>query len=163
MKKEESNAQSAMDILNLPVGEAIGELLKMGAKAIRGVAQTTKDVFQSWADEEYMKMCRPVVTMTDCVSWLKLQRSYYPAAGYFFIYVEKNPAPRNANDQYSVTLALLDKSKKPLFLHNSVQNESYGTMVNSQDDIVCIVIPTKTIDEKLINALNGTKSVLIKL
>lgn len=152
----ENEPMSFWDILNLPLASVTAELARKGARAIKNAHQNTRETFRTLADEEYRRMCRSSLSMDECVSWLKLQRPYYPTVGYFFIYVESNPAPRNENDLYSVTLALVDQFKKPLYA-------SMNPMTPKSQDLVCMVFPTRTIDQKLITALNGNPSVLIKL
>lgn len=167
ISNESNQSASFWDILNMPVGTAVVELVKKGAKAARDIKQGVSDLFQEMADEEYSKMCRPLISMDECLSWLNIQREIYPQAAYFFIFVEQNPSPRNENDLFSVTIALVDARKKPIpvtaikqprrLVHSIISSK------NQEQDIVCIVIPAKTLDTKLLKALNGDPSVLIKL
>lgn len=167
ISNESNQSASFWDILNMPVEMAVVELVKKGAKAARDIKQGADDIFQEMADEEYKKMCRPLITMDECISWLKIQREIYPQAAYFFIYVEQNPSPRNENDLFSVTIALADARKKPIPVTAIKQSKrlvhSIISSKNQEQDIVCIVIPAKTLDTKLLKELNGTPSVLIKL
>lgn len=149
-----------IDILNMPISKALAELVKIGAKAIKSLKKGFSNAFQKIADEEYKKICRPELTMSDCVSWLKIQRQNYPQAAYFFITVEQNPEPRNENDRFSVILAITDDNKQPI----PVENAKKKSKSEPEDqDIVCVVVPTRTLDAKLLKALNGGSSVLVKL
>lgn len=161
---------SFFDLLNLPVQIAIPELACRGIKAINSVRQTARETFQALADQEYLEMCRPVLTLEQCVRWIQMQRTSFPQIAYLFIYVEKNPNPRNENDLLSIAVAGIDANKRAIPLTDAVVSDSSklfpqqkSTATASDKDIVCVVVPAKTIDEKLIGALNGNTSVLIKL
>lgn len=152
-------------LFRLGADEAIRELVKKGIRTAKDIKQSAKNTFHAIAEEEYAKICIPILTMNNCLTWVKVQKASYPQGQYFFIYVEENPVPRNENDNYSVAIALLDAYKKPIpvsakrksFLVSNAANQSIN------QDIVCLVIPAGTIDNKLIKALNGTQSVLVKL
>lgn len=152
-----------IDILNMPVDKAFGEIVKLGGKAVKGVKQKADEIFQRIADEEYVKVCRPMLTMDECVTWLKIQKENYPQAAYFFIYMEQNPTPRNENDLFSVAIALVDAQKKAIPINGIKKSSLFASSAPKDQDIVCMVIPTKTLDMKLLKALNGGSSVLIKL
>lgn len=152
-----------IDILNMPVDKAFVEIVKLGGKAVQGVKQKADETFQKIADEEYAKICRPVLTMDECLAWLKLQKVNYPQAAYFFIYTEQNPSPRNENDLFSVAIALVDTQKKAIPVTCIKKTSLFASSAPKEQDIVCMVIPTKTMDTKLLKALNGGSSVLIKL
>lgn len=151
-------------LLRLAADEAVQELIRKGIQTARDVKQSAKNTFQAIEDEEYAKICISELTMTDCLTWVKTQKSSYPQGKYFFIYVEDNPVPRNENDNYSVAIALLDAYKKPIpvkAVRRGLFNDA-PSLKNGQD-LVCLVIPTGNIDNKLIKALNGTPSVLVQL
>ena len=112
-------------------------------------------------DDEYKEICRQLVTMDWCLRWFKDNAESYPETAYYFIVVEKNPKPRNENDIYSVTLAIVDAEKKPILVKGSLAGYGYQKEPESPS-IVAVAVPTRTIDKKLINALNSEKSVLIK-
>lgn len=151
---------SAADIFfKLPIGDALGCLLKIGAGHVQTLTQTATMIFNKVADSHYMKMCFPVLTLDNCIEWMELRTKEYPQAAYFFIYVEKNVQPRNENDNISTTLALVDFMKKPIPVYSK---KGFFSSAPS-NDIVCQVIPSGTIDGKLINVLNGNPSVIIKL
>lgn len=150
------------DILTMPVDKAVLELGRRGAKVVRDIKQNAAEVFQKIQDEEYAKICRPLLTMDDCLSWLKIQREIYPQAAHFFIFAVQNPTPRNENDLFSVTIAIVDAQKKTIPVTANKKTGLFSPSPKGQD-IVCMVIPTKTLDTKLLKALNGGPSVLIKL
>lgn len=147
-----------IDILSMPISKALSELVKIGAKAIKSLKEGLSKTFQKIADEEYKKICRPELTMNDCISWLKIQRQNYPQAAYFFITIEQNPEPRNENDMFSVILAITDDNKQPIPVENAKKKSK-----SEDQDIVCVVVPARTLDAKLLKALNGGSSVLVKL
>lgn len=151
-----------VDIMNMPVDKAVAELVRYGASAIKSIKDTANSIFQSVADEQYKSMCRPIVTMDDCLKWLNVQRQSYSQAAYFFIYTEKTPAPRNENDIFTVTIAVIDAYKKTIPVHALKPRGPFSSAPKNQD-IVCMVIPARTLDTKLLKALNGGSSVLIKL
>lgn len=153
---------TTMDILNMPADKAIAELAKFGAKTVYNIKQTTSEIFQKISDDEYSKICRPVITMDECLNWLKSQRTAYPQGAYFFIYAERNSQPRNENDLFSVAIALVDGNKKAIPVNARRRGTLFSDRIKNQD-IVCMVIPAKTLDTKLLKALNGGPSVLIKL
>lgn len=161
-QKADNQEPGLFDILNMPVDKAAVELARCGAKVVRDIKQNAAEVFQKIEDEEYAKICRPLLTMDDCLSWLKIQREIYPQAAHFFICTEQNPTPRNENDLFSVTIAVVDAQKKTIPVTAYKKTGLFGSPSQGQD-IVCMVIPTKTLDTKLLKALNGSPSVLIKL
>ena len=149
-----------IDIISMPISKALIELVKLGAKGIKNLKEGISNALQKIADEEYKEICRSELTMNDCVKWLKIQRQDYPQTAYFFITVEQNTEPRNKNDVFSVILAITDDNKQPI----PVENAKKKSKSESEDqDIVCVVVPTRTLDAKLLKALNGGSSVLIKL
>ena len=163
---QESNAPSLWEcLLRLPADEATRELIKKGIQTIKDIKQSAQVTFNTIADEEYEKICVPLVKMDDCITWVKTQKQTYLEGQYLFIYVEHNEKPRNENDVLSVTIALLDAYKKPIPINKQKRSIfSIGEKNKSvNQDIVCFVIPSKTIDTKLTKTLNGTPSVLIKL
>ncbi|MBP1543419.1 MAG: hypothetical protein J6A16_04925, partial [Oscillospiraceae bacterium] len=127
-----------MDILNMPVDQAFAEIVKIGGKAVRGIKQKAEDTFQQIADEEYLKVCRPVLTMQDCVTWLNMQKANYPQAAYFFVYAEQNSAPRNENDLYSVAIALVDKDKKAIPVSYIKKTSLFSSAAPKNQEIVCM-------------------------
>ncbi|MBP1565948.1 MAG: hypothetical protein J6A58_09375 [Oscillospiraceae bacterium] len=152
-------------IFRMKADDGIKEMAKKGVKAIKDIKQSASDTFQAIVDEEYAKMCLPILTMNDCLTWVKTQKMIYPQGRYFFIYVEENPVPRNENDNFSVAIALLDEYKKPIFIGSekkSLFSPDFTKSKNNQD-IVCLVVPVGNIDNKLIKTLNGTPSVLVQL
>ncbi len=151
-------------LFRLAADEGTRELIKKGVKAIRGIKQSARQTFNEVVDEEYAKLCMSIVSMDDCITWVKIQKQKYLEGRYFFVYVEQNPTPRNENDQLSVTVALLDACKKTIPIAKQ-QKSLFGSgdKLNNNGEIVCLVVPTATIDKKLIKALNGTSSVLVKL
>ncbi len=152
---------SYFDLLaNVPLEKCFPELLRRGIKTAKDIKDTASKVCDNMVEEEYAKMCMPELTLKFCTDWLKTNRGAYPQAAYFFIYLEDNATPRNENDRFSVALALLDGAKKPIYM-NQGKAKLFPTAKNS--DIVCQVIPAGNIDTRLINALNGNESVLIKL
>lgn len=178
LNPKELNSQSALDslsffdVLNLPVPIALAELTRRGIKTVKSVKQTARETFQAIADQEYLEICRPLLTLDDCVRWIRIQKTEYPHIAYLFIYVERNNAPRNENDIFSIAVAGVDAMKKAIPVRSASNQKSRlfpssnikeTTSAAPDTDIVCIVIPAKTIDEKLIRALNGNSSVLIKL
>lgn len=152
-----------VDILNMPVDEAFKALFKVGGDKVRSIKQSARELFKKVADEEYVKVCRPILTMDECLTWLKLQKENYPQAAYFFIYAEQNPNPRNENDLFSVAIALVDQQKKAIPVSGIQRKSLFASSAPKDQDIVCMVIPAKTLDMKLLKALNGGSSVLIKL
>ncbi len=164
-KENTGNEPTFIDILNMPLGEAFSALIGKGAKLLSGIKQGASEIFNAYADEEYAKLCRPVLTMSDCVNWMKIQMNGYPNAGFFFIFVQETTSPRNENDKLSITLALLDRNKKPIPAAAPVRGA--GSMrpfsKPQKQGIVAVAVPAGTIDIRLINALNGTSSVLVEL
>lgn len=155
----ESLNASFVDILNMP----IEDLLKKGMNCISNFKKKADEIFKNIQDEEYAKICRPVLTMDECLTWMKVQKENYPQAAYFFIYAEKNPTPRNENDLFSVSIALVDSQKKTIPVKNIKPRNLFASSAPKDQNIVCMVIPTKTLDMKLLEALNGVSSVLIQL
>lgn len=154
-QKEFDGNLSASDILNTDIVKLIGH-------SISSLKQTTTELFNVIADEEYKKMCVPVLTFDNCLSWLKPQRAKYPNGEFLFISCTENTAPRNENDNFSVIIALLDAAKKPICAVN--EQEKRGLFRKSREqDMVCTVVPAGTLDAKLVRALNGETSVMIKL
>lgn len=161
-KMQSDNAPSFFDCLfRLAADEATIELIKKGVQTIKDIKQSASKTFNAVIDEEYAKMCMSIVTMDDCITWVKIQKQKYLEGQYFFVYVEKTLKPRNENDKLSVTIALLDAYKKTIPVEKA-QKRLFGSG-NKNDDIVSLVVPTATIDTKLVKALNGTSSVLVKL
>ena len=152
-----------IDIISMPISKALIELVKLGAKGIKNLKEGISNALQKIADEEYKKICRSELTMNDCVKWLKIQRQNYPQAAYFFITVEQNPEPRNKNDVFSVILAITDDNKQPIPVENAKKTSPFQKSAPKEQDIVCVVVPTRTLDAKLLKALNGGSSVLVKL
>lgn len=154
-KKEFDGNLSVSDILNTDIVKLIGH-------SISSLKQNTTELFNVIADEEYKKICVPVLTFDNCLSWLKSQRAKYPNGEFLFISCTENIAPRNENDNFSAIIALLDANKKPICAFN--EQEKRGLFHKRQEqDIVCTVVPAGTLDTKLIRALNGETSVMIKL
>ncbi len=137
-------------------------LKEYGGKFINSIRQTASETYRTISDEEYRKICRPILTMDDCLRWLNVQRKNYPQASYFFIFYNENPAPRNENDKFSVTIAVVDENKKTIPVSTEKRGGLFSPRSQNQN-IVCIVIPTGNLDMKLLKALNGNPSVLIKL
>lgn len=154
-----------IDILNMPLGQAFSAIFSKGGKLISGIKQSAAEIFNSYVDGEYAKLCRPVLTMNECVNWMRIQLNEYSNAGFFFIFVQETTAPRNENDKLSITLALLDKEKKPIPANAPIKGAgSRKPFSNPQKQgIVAVAVPAGTIDIRLINALNGTSSVLVEL
>lgn len=166
MLDDSAELPSLLDcLLTLPIEQALPALVAKGVLTARTVRQSAKDTFQKISDEEYAKICVPILTLNDCLNWIQVQKIKYPQGQYFFAYVENNPMPRNENDVLSVAIALVDGYKKPIPV--SAKKRSFFSAPNNDtiinQDIVCSVIPAKTIDQRLIKALNGTSSVLVKL
>lgn len=155
------SALGLLDILKMPVEKAIGELGIYGIEKIISLKNTAADIFNRLADDDYIKLCRPLITREECTSWMEVQRRNYPQAAYFFISCTENPEPRNENDRFSVMLALTDIDEKPIPVSQE-RSTSFFSKKQAQD-IVCMVVPVKTIDVKLMKLLDGTTSALIKL
>lgn len=152
-------------LFRLAADEAIRELVSKGIQTAKDVKQSARNTFQKIKDDEYSKICISELTMSDCITWVKTQKSSYPQGKYFFVYVEENPMPRNENDNYSVAIALLDANKKPIPV-KAVKRGLFtqdAPALNNGQDIVCLIIPTGNLDNKLIKTLNGTPSVLVQL
>lgn len=98
--------------------------------------------------ETYQKNCLPVVKQESCVAWAKKMRDKFPQSAGFIIAVENNPAPKNENDLIKVTVAMLDINRQPV--------------IYEQDKGVSTLMYGKTIDENLLNLLNGKDSVMCK-
>jgi len=153
---------SIWELLNIPVEIAVPELLCRGIKIANKLGQTAYETYQAVSDDEYAMMCRQILTMDWCLSWFKDNKAAYPLTAYYFIAVEKNPKPRNENDKYSVTLALIDRNKQPIYVSGGLKGYGY-TNEPITPNIVAVSIPTRDIDGKIIGALNGENTVLIKL
>lgn len=149
------NKMSVSDILNADVVKLLGH-------GISSLKQNTTELFNVIADDEYRKLCVPILTFDSCLAWLNPQRAKFRNGEFFFISCNENPDPRNENDKFSVIIALLDANKKPIPVFH--EQEKRGFLHKRQEqDLVCTVIPAGTLDAKLIRALNGETSVLIKL
>ena len=135
----------------VPADKALIILAERGIKGAVKLGQRAKELYKTVSDERYRDMCIPSFSLNDCLRWMKSNRSNYPEAAYLFISVLDNPTPRNENDNFSLTMALVDKYKKPIYAGRDTQ------------EIVCMVVPVGTIDDRLISALNGQESVIIKL
>lgn len=108
----------------------------------------TEKVADYLEQETYQKNCLPVVRLDDCVAWAKRMRESFQQSAGFIINVKNNPAPKNENDLIIVTVAMLDTNRQPVICDN---NNSASTLMHG-----------KTIDEKLMNMLNGTDSIMLK-
>ncbi len=108
----------------------------------------TEKVADYLEQETYQKNCLPVVRLDDCVAWAKRMRELFQQSAGFIINVKNNPAPKNENDLIIVTVAMLDTNRQPVIYDN---NNSASTLMHG-----------KTIDEKLMNMLNGTDSIMLK-
>lgn len=149
------------ELLNIPISLAVPELIQRGVKITTKLGMTAFELYKTISDDDYKEICRPIVTLDWCLRWFKDNVESYPETAYFFIVVEKNPKPRNENDNYSVTLALVDAEKNPILVKGSL--DGYGYQKEPElPSIVAVAVPTRTIDKKLITALNSEKSVLIK-
>lgn len=105
-------------------------------------------VAECWEQETYQKNCLPVVKFDDCVSWAKRMRELFQQSAGFIINVKNNSVPKNENDLIVVTVAMLDINQQPVAYDN--------------DSGVSTCMHGKTIDEKLLNVLNGTNSIMLK-
>lgn len=108
----------------------------------------TEKVADFLEQETYQKNCLPVVRLDDCVAWAKRMRESFQQSAGFIINVKNNPAPKNENDLIIVTVAMLDTNRQPVIYDN---NNGVSTLMHG-----------KTIDEKLMNMLNGTDSIMLK-
>ena len=159
---EKDSNINCIDFLLMPIGTGLKFLHNLGSKIIDDIKQTSKGTYDAIEEDTYLKMCKSVLTMDDCISWMNVQINNFSKAGYLFIYVDDNENPRNENDLLSVTLALLDSNKKVIYLNDN-KPSIFSRNKSTCKEIVCSIVPTKTIDEKLLSALNGHESVLIKL
>ena len=153
----------------LPIEEAIPRLkmIQEGINAACDIHQTAVEIYKNAMDEDYKKMCFPILTMEMCLKWLKIERIEYPQAKYLFIYVEETLNPRNENDKYSVLTALLDENKKTINIRDKrggsiFEKPKENRNMNGQE-IICMVVPTGNLDEKILRVLNGENSIMIKL
>lgn len=107
----------------------------------------TEKVADYLEQETYQKNFLPVVRLDDCVAWAKRMRESFQQSAGFIINVKNNPAPKNENDLIIVTVAMLDTNRQPVIYDN---NNGVSTLMHG-----------KTIDEKLLNMLNGTDSIML--
>ena len=108
----------------------------------------TEKVADCLEQETYQKNCLPVVRLDDCVAWAKRMRELFQQSAGFIINVKNNPVPKNENDLIIVTVAMLDANRQPVIYDN---NNGVSTLMHG-----------RTIDEKLLNMLNGTDSIMLK-
>lgn len=151
-----------LTLMNMPLEKSWPELARRGMKTARSIKDTATKMCEDIVEEEYEKLCAPELTMDKCLEWLKTNRLKYPQSAYLFIYLEQNEKPRNQNDVFSVALAVLDAQKKPIYV-NERKKGLFNPRTKNDDSIVCFVIPCGNIDRRLIAALNGNESVMIKL
>ncbi len=116
-------------------GDLIGRLIRNSSVLIDAIAE-----------KEYQNSYLPIVTLKDCIQYFRTEsdklKSPHSAAG-FVLSVKKNYDPRNERDSYIVVQGLLDKNNKPIICNG---------------ETVSRVLHTKTIDDALIRALDGSES-----
>lgn len=118
-------------------------------KFTKKIKRTISDVLEELDDVVFGKDDdNEMIFFDEIVNWAKEKRKEYPEAVAFLIAVKDNPNCRNDKDKLLITQGLLDINNKPISLYG---REPVGR-----------ILYTKTIDEKLINALNGEENVIVK-
>lgn len=118
---------------------------------IAGLMRNGSVLIDAIAEKEYQNSFLTIVTLKDCIQYFraeadKLSNSHSVAG--FILSVKKNYDPRNERDSYIVVQGLLDKNNKPIICNG---------------ETVSRVLHTKTIDDALIRALDGSESKVFTL
>lgn len=117
-----------------------------GEDIISSLKSNLSSIADAIAEKKYQESFLPIVTLKDCVQFFKdeSQRiaSSVVAEG-FILSVKKNYDPRNENDRFVVIQALLNGNNKPIVING---------------ESVSRTLHTKTIDDALIRAMDGSES-----
>lgn len=101
------------------------------------------------AEKEFQKMLyKEIYTLQDSMKFFKENKDEMPNVKGFYLSVKKNTKPKQENDQFIIFQCLIDANDKPI-------------TVNGQTAF-SIDCRAKTIDDKIIQALDGEESVIIK-
>lgn len=124
--------------------EVFRQLASFGDKIIENLAE-------GYAEGKFKKSqeYRKEVKLSDCISWVKEMTKKYSAAKFCLLRVEDAPKPETNEDGLKVTAVLLDGNEKPIAMN--------------KEKAVSTIFYTETIDSRLINLLDGEKSVLLEI
>ena len=118
-----------------------GKMERIGDGLAEGIAQA---MFRS-GKQKFEKE----LSLKQCLAWIKEVRGDYPSAVYCMFSVKEMPIPDTKETGLSVTLILMDNDMNPVKL--------------DEKRAVSTIFQAETIDESLINLLNGEKNSLISL
>lgn len=118
-----------------------GKMERIGNGLAEGIAQA---IFRS----EKQKFEKEL-SLKQCLAWIKEVKGDYPSAVYCMFSVKEIPIPDTKETGLSVTLILMDNEMNPVKL--------------DEKRAVSTIFQAETIDESLINLLNGEKNALISL
>ena len=121
--------------------ESKGLFERIGNGLAEGIAQA---IFRS----EKQKFEKEL-SLKQCLAWIKEVKGNYPSAVYCMFSVKEMPIPDTKETGLSVTLILMDNDMNPVKL--------------DEKRAVSTIFQAETIDESLINLLNGEKNALISL
>jgi len=118
-----------------------GKMESVGDKLAGGIA----DVLFDFGKKKFEKE----LSLKQCLAWIKEVKGNYPSAEYCMFSVKEMPIPDTKETGLSVTLILMDNDMNPVKL--------------DEKRAVSTIFQAETIDESLINLLNGEKNALISL
>ena len=118
-----------------------GKMERIGNGLAEGIAQA---IFRS----EKQKFEKEL-SLKQCLAWIKGMKKTYPSAVYCMFSVKEIPIPDTKETGLSVTLIVMDNEMNPVKL--------------DEKRAASTVFQAETIDESLINLLNGEKNALISL
>lgn len=118
-----------------------GKMERIGNGLAEGIAQA---IFRS-EKQNFEKE----LSLKQCLAWIKEVKGNYPSAVYCMFSVKEIPIPDTKETGLSVTLILMDNEMNPVKL--------------DEKRAVSTIFQAETIDESLINLLNGEKNALISL
>ena len=117
---------------------------------IDGVVNDALDIYAASNPEKMQDInCFEVISFDFCKAWaLEMQKKYLSGI-VLLISVSENTVSKKPNDKLKIFLALLDSNKKP--------------MPADEKNAVSGVYYAGTIDQKLIDLLNGEETVICKM
>lgn len=118
-------------------------------KRLGNAGDKLTDMIATVIDKEESKQYMKELKLEQCVSWIKEMKAEYPSAASCIIMTKEAINPKTKEEGVSVTLIMMDKDKKPVAL--------------DKERAVSTIFLAETIDNGLINILNGEKSAVIKL
>ncbi|MCD8222964.1 MAG: hypothetical protein LUD07_12445 [Clostridiales bacterium] len=108
------------------------------------------DLTDALAEQRFQRGFLEIVTLNDCIRYYReeIGKLQGVSVAGFVLSVQKNLDPRNENDNYIVVQGLVSAKDKPI----TVNGESVSRIMH-----------TRTIDDALINALNGKDSIIFRV